>query len=170
HCRLSASPRVPGPSLRRAAPARARHLDEAEAVGPALRRVPRRRGGRGRHGGSRLQRLGTAGCLLAAGLRGAHAGHRYLFETRLTFERLRPGPKPFRPLLNGLEEGKAIRRSAIGTLMRKFRGGPGVYEGLFELLARFYRALADGAEHPVLLQQVREVNRLADALKPERSR
>ena len=89
-----------------------------------------------------------------------------LFETRLTFNRVRPGPKPLRPLLNGLEEGAAIRRSAIGTLMRKFTGGPGAYDGLFELLARSYRALQQGAPPPVSTQQVLEVNRLVEALKP----
>src|SRR5262249_57626053 len=58
-----------------------------------------------------------------------------LFETRLTFQQLRPGPKPLLALFNGLEEGKAVRRAAVGTLMRKFRGGPGSYEGLFELMS-----------------------------------
>jgi predicted dehydrogenase len=89
-----------------------------------------------------------------------------LFETRLTFDRLRPGPKPLRPLLNGIEEGGAVRRAAVATLMRKFTGGPGAYEGLFELLARSYRALADGSELPVTAEQVLEVNRLIEALKP----
>lgn len=89
-----------------------------------------------------------------------------LFETRLTFDRLRPGPKPLRPLLNGFEESVSVRRSAIGTLMRKFTGGPGAYEGLFELLARSYRALQDGSTPPVTRQQVLEVNRMVEALKP----
>jgi hypothetical protein len=89
-----------------------------------------------------------------------------LFEKRVTFDRVRPGPKPLQPLLNGLEEGKTIRRAAMGTLMRKFRGGPGAYEGLHDLLARTYRALADGSTLPVPPQQVLEVNRLVAALKP----
>jgi predicted dehydrogenase len=90
-----------------------------------------------------------------------------LFETRLTFDWMRPGPKPLRPLLNGLEEGKTIRRAAARTLLRKFSRGPGAYEGLFELLARSYRALADGSPLPVPPLQVLEVNRLVAALKPE---
>ena len=90
-----------------------------------------------------------------------------LFETRLTFDRVRAGtPRPLRPLLNGLEEGKAVRRAAVGTLMRKFKVGPGAYEGLYELLARAYRAFADGSELPVVPRQVLEVNRLVEALKP----
>jgi predicted dehydrogenase len=89
-----------------------------------------------------------------------------LFETRLTFDRLRPGPKPLRPLLNGIEEGGSIRRSAVATLMRKFTGGPGSYEGLFELVARSYGALEARSEPPVTQRQVLEVNRFIEALKP----
>jgi predicted dehydrogenase len=93
-----------------------------------------------------------------------------LFETRLTFDRVRPGPKPLRPFLNGLEEARRVRRASIGGLLRKFRGGPGVYEGLFELLGRTYRSLADGTTLPVLEQQVLEVNRLVAAVKPQGGR
>jgi predicted dehydrogenase len=89
-----------------------------------------------------------------------------LFETRLTTERVRSGAKPLQPLFNGLEEGSAIRKAARNTLMRKFRGGPGSYDGLFELLARTYRALADGTPPPLEAHQVLEVNRLVEALKP----
>jgi predicted dehydrogenase len=93
-----------------------------------------------------------------------------LFETRLTFDRVRPGPKPLRPLLNGLDESRAVGGAAVATLMRKFTGGPGAYEGLFELLGRSYRALAQRTELPVTLEQVVEVNRLVDALKPREGR
>jgi predicted dehydrogenase len=89
-----------------------------------------------------------------------------LFEKRFTTERLREGPKPLQPLRNGLDEGRAIRRAARATLWRKFRGGPGSYDGLYELLARTYRSLAAGEILPVTGQQVLEVNRLVDALKP----
>jgi len=91
-----------------------------------------------------------------------------LFEKRFTTERLRPGPKPLQPLRNGLEEGRAIRNAAVGTLWRKFRGGPGSYDGLYELLRRTYRALGTTEAMPVSAQQVLEVNRLVDALKPVR--
>jgi predicted dehydrogenase len=90
-----------------------------------------------------------------------------LFETRLTFDRLRGGPKPLQPLLNGLEEGKLVRRHALRTLLRKFGSGPGPYEGLFELLRRTYRALEEGSALPVSREQILEVNRLVAALKPE---
>jgi hypothetical protein len=89
-----------------------------------------------------------------------------LWETRLTFDRVRGGPKPLRPTLNGLEEGIAVSRATLRTLWRKFSGAPGPYEGLWELIARTYRALEQGAELPVSKQQVLAVNRLVAALKP----
>ena len=92
-----------------------------------------------------------------------------LFETRLTFDGPRNVPKPLRPFLSGLAEGKAIRRAAVATLLRKFKG-PGTYEGLWELLTRTYRALADGTGLPVTASDVVEVNRMVEALKPREQR
>src|SRR5271163_2605343 len=89
-----------------------------------------------------------------------------LFETRLTFDGPRDVPKPLRPFFSGLEEGKTIRRAALATLLRKFTG-PGAYEGLWELLARTYGALADGSALPVTASQVLDVNRMVEALKPK---
>jgi predicted dehydrogenase len=88
-----------------------------------------------------------------------------LFETRLTFDGPRNVPKPLRPFFSGLEEGKTIRRAALATLLRKFKG-PGAYEGLWELLARTYRSLADGSALPVTTNDVLAVNRMVEALKP----
>ena len=93
-----------------------------------------------------------------------------LFETRLTFDRVRSGPKPLRPLLNGLAEARGVRRAAIGGLVRKFTGGPGAYEGLWELLGRTYRALAVGSDLPVPTHHVLDVNRLVADLKPQGER
>jgi predicted dehydrogenase len=92
-----------------------------------------------------------------------------LFETRLTFDGPRNVPKPLRPFFSGLDEGKAIRRAALATLLRKFKG-PGAYEGLWELLARTYRALADGSAVPVTTNHVLEVNRMVEGLKPREQR
>ena len=89
-----------------------------------------------------------------------------LFETRLTFDGPRNVPKPLRPFFSGLDEGKTIRRAALATLLRKFKG-PGAYEGLWELLARTYRALADGSTLPITGIDVLEVNRTVEALKPK---
>jgi predicted dehydrogenase len=92
-----------------------------------------------------------------------------LFETRLTFDGPRNVPKPLRPFFSGLEEGKTIRRAALATLLRKF-SGPGAYEGLWQLLARTYRALATGSAPPVTAGHILEVNRLVEALKPKEQR
>jgi predicted dehydrogenase len=83
-----------------------------------------------------------------------------LFETRLSIRRLRGGPKPLRPLFNSLDEAKAVRRSAYGTLVRKLDGGPGSYEGLWALLAGTYKALGSGGAPPITPAQVVAVNRL----------
>lgn len=90
-----------------------------------------------------------------------------LFETRLTFDYVRPGPKPLSPFINGLEEGRAVSAAAVGSLLRKFRGGPGVYSGLWHLLRSTYESLANGSPLPVTAEQVLEVNRLVADLKPE---
>jgi predicted dehydrogenase len=92
-----------------------------------------------------------------------------LWETRLTFDGPRSVPKPLRPFFSGLEEGKTIRRAAVATLLRKFKG-PGVYEGLWDLLARTYRALGDGSAPPVTTKQVLEINQMVEALKPKEQR
>ena len=89
-----------------------------------------------------------------------------LFETRLTFDGPRNVPKPLRPFFSGLDEGKAIRRAALTTLLGKFKG-PGAYEGLWELIARTYRALADRSALPVTASHVLAVNRMVEALKPK---
>ena len=88
-----------------------------------------------------------------------------LFETRLTFDGPRNVPKPLRPFFSGLEEGTTIRRAALATLLRKFKG-PGAYEGLWELLARTYRALAEKSILPITATDVLEINRMIEALKP----
>lgn len=92
-----------------------------------------------------------------------------LFETRLTFERLRPGPRPLVPVLNGLDDARAVSGAAVGSLVRKFRGGPGAYAGLWRLLRLTYAALADGSALPVTMDRVLEVNRLIAALQPDRA-
>ncbi|HSZ88568.1 MAG TPA: Gfo/Idh/MocA family oxidoreductase [Acetobacteraceae bacterium] len=89
-----------------------------------------------------------------------------LFETRLTCERLRDGLKPLQPLKNGLEEGKAVRRAAMGTFLRKFKPGPATYDGMWHLLAGTYQALAQGTVLPVTPEDVLAVNRMVEALKP----
>jgi predicted dehydrogenase len=83
-----------------------------------------------------------------------------LFEPRLTINRLRSGPKPLMPLLNGLDESRDVRRGAVGGLWRKLSGGPGAYEGLWELLRQTYAALQENRPMPLLPQFIEDVNRL----------
>jgi hypothetical protein len=93
-----------------------------------------------------------------------------LFESRLTIDRVRNCAKPLIPLLNGLEEGKTTRRAAVKGLVRKLSGGPGAYEGLWNLLGRTYSALAAGSPLPVSMHQVEEVNRLVADMKHKENR
>lgn len=89
-----------------------------------------------------------------------------LFEPRLTLERPRSGPRPLTPLVNGLVEAAAVGRAAVGGLIRKLSGGPGAYEGLWELVGRTYRALEAGSPPPVTHAEIDDVNRLvADVVR-----
>ncbi|CCD95000.1 conserved hypothetical protein [Bradyrhizobium sp. ORS 375] len=88
-----------------------------------------------------------------------------LFETRLTFDGPRNVPKPLRPFFSGLDEGRDIRRAALSTLLRKFKG-PGAYEGLWACLSRTYQALATRAALPITIEDVLSVNRMVEAMKP----
>jgi predicted dehydrogenase len=91
-----------------------------------------------------------------------------LFESRLTIDRVRGGPKPLVSLRNGLGEARDVRRDAYASLWRKLSGGPGAYEGLWELLARTYQALGSRGKPPVSTRQITEVNRLvADLTRAE---
>jgi hypothetical protein len=87
-----------------------------------------------------------------------------LFEGRLTVDHVRSLPRPLIPLANGLREARAVRKAAISSLFRKLSGGPGAYEGLWELLTRIYLALDKKLPPPVLPGQIMEVNALLNAL------
>ena len=107
--RLPDAPGVAG--LRFVGPHRAARVVLVAAAGlrPAQRRVPgpgRRRAGHGRAGLQRPVRSPTpSGCGSYGERMQAEAN---LFETRLTVDRLRGGPKPLRPLLNGLREARDV--------------------------------------------------------------
>ena len=82
----------------------------------------------------------------------------------MTINRLRSGPKPLMPLFNGLAESRDVRRGAVGGLWRKLGGGPGAYEGLWELLRRTYAALHEHQPMPLVPQFIDDVNRLVGDL------
>jgi predicted dehydrogenase len=93
-----------------------------------------------------------------------------LFETSLTIDRVRGGPRPLRPLWNALERARAMRRDAVAGLIRKLSGGPGAYEGLWELLRRCYTSFAIDSRPPVSSDDLLAVNRLVAELQSEISR
>jgi predicted dehydrogenase len=90
-----------------------------------------------------------------------------LFEPRMTLERARAAPTPLLPVLNGLSEIAAVGRAAVGGLWGKLSGAPGVFAGLWELIAQTYDAIERGAPPPVTPADVRGVNRLVAGLTAE---
>jgi hypothetical protein len=50
--------------------------------------------------------------------------------------------------------------------MRKFKPGPGAYDGMWHLVAATYDALTRGGALPVPAEHVLAVNRMVEALKP----
>ncbi len=87
----------------------------------------------------------------------------HLFEPRFTAERVRGGG-PLMPILNARGVGKAEKKNARKAFFRKLGGGPGAYEGLWELLRRTYGAIAGEGESPVSREQIVEVNQLVSDL------
>ena len=94
----------------------------------------------------------------------------HLFEPRLTSERLRSTAKPLMPMINGLSRSWDELRSAFRSAWRKLEGGPGPYEGQWELLRRSYRALAEGGDAPIPIHQIEAVNQLVMELIPSEDR
>ena len=92
-----------------------------------------------------------------------------LFERRVTFNVCAVGPKPLPPLFNGLEEGKAICGAAAARCCASSEGDQAPTKACSSSSARTYRSFAQSAEPPVTTEQVLEVNRLVEALKPEGS-
>jgi predicted dehydrogenase len=87
-----------------------------------------------------------------------------LFEPRFLWERLR-GPKPLIAARNGLSLGFQSWSGAFKSVWRKLSGGPGSYDGLWELLRQTYESLKQpGASLPVCHSDIREVNALVHEL------
>ncbi len=83
-----------------------------------------------------------------------------LFETGCLTTTLMDGPKPLMPIRNMVRRGRAEWGNAARSLSRKLSGGPGPYEGLWELVRRFYDCLERRTDPPVSMQQIVDVNRL----------
>lgn len=93
-----------------------------------------------------------------------------LYEGRLALEALGGGPKPLARIFSAWRESRAIRRAAVGSLWRKLAGQPDTYEGLWELVRRFYQSLAAKTDPPVSLTQIEHVSRLVADLTREEFR
>ena len=87
-----------------------------------------------------------------------------LFEVGLVVERLRSGPSPLQPLLNALAAARGTAWMGVGGLLRKLSGGPGSYEGVWELVRLSYEAFRADAEPPVSREAIVAVNRLVAAM------
>lgn len=83
-----------------------------------------------------------------------------LFELGVVGTELLGGPKPLAPIRNMLRRGRAERWNAARSLVRKLGGGPGPYEGMWELIRRFYDGIQSAGEPPVSTQQILAVNAL----------
>jgi predicted dehydrogenase len=93
-----------------------------------------------------------------------------LWTPELKIERVRAMPRPLGTAVNSLVESYETAKSAFNGLWRKVSGGPGSYEGLWELLRRFYAAVASNGDPPVSTQTIAEVNALVwDVVEQERS-
>ena len=93
-----------------------------------------------------------------------------MYEPLLTIERSQGAPRPLMSVLNGRAVAKAHRRAAWGGLWRKLSGRPMTYEGLWEVLARFYRAVDGDAPSPVPMRQIESVHALVKALTSEENK
>jgi predicted dehydrogenase len=92
-----------------------------------------------------------------------------LWTPKMTVERVRAMPRPLVTAINSLAESYAEAASAFNGLWTKVAGGPGSYEGLWELLRRFYAAATGHGDPPVPRQTIGEVNALVwDIIDQER--
>ena len=167
--RLPAPPGVAGVPLRWSAPDRPDSLDQAQALAPAVRRVPRR-GGRGAWDcGPWLQLQLAAGRLLAAGLRGANAGHRQPVRDAAHLRRPSRRAQAAAPLLQRPGGGEDHPARRAGDAAAQVQGPRGIRRALGASRPHL-RALADGSALPVTASHVLEVNRMVEALKPKEQR
>jgi predicted dehydrogenase len=81
---------------------------------------------------------------------------------RLIVRRARAGEQAIATLVDGVAEARSLLSSVVAGFWRKL-GGRSRYDGLAELIARTYQALASGASPPVSPGEIDEVARLVDA-------
>lgn len=88
-----------------------------------------------------------------------------VFEPGVVLERERSSlSRPLVPVMNGMEQSWTLGSSALKSFWGKLNGGPGSYEGLWELVRRTYQALDAGQPPPVSAEQILQVHRLVTKL------
>ena len=87
-----------------------------------------------------------------------------LFEGSLLLQRRWPGASALTPLMNGLAGGWSRGAGALRSLAAKLAGRPEGYEGLQELVRRFYAALRAGGPPPIGVEQIDDVFRIVEDL------
>jgi predicted dehydrogenase len=99
------------------------------------------------------------------GTRGSATAH--LFEPRFSFELYQDSAKPIMPMRNCFRVARQSFSGGCRSLMRKLSGGPGSYDGLWELIRQTYSGLAGKQPMPIEHAQIREVNRWVQAILSE---
>jgi len=87
-----------------------------------------------------------------------------LFGTHLSIERVRTCSRPVEALVNDLRASRDAAAAAASGVVGKLSGGPGSYTGLWTVIERTYRALAEGVDGPVAPADIRAVNGLVAEL------
>jgi predicted dehydrogenase len=87
-----------------------------------------------------------------------------LFEPpRLIFKRLRAGEPALMTLIDGVVESRDVLADTVASFWQKL-AGRGQSDGLPEVIARTYRALASRQPQPISLQDIDESVRLVESL------
>lgn len=84
-----------------------------------------------------------------------------LFEPLFVLRRPRSGPRPLTPLINLTTGAGSLLAGGAGGLLRKLKGDPGSYEGLWRLVELSYAAWAGGSPPPLAERDILAVNELA---------
>jgi predicted dehydrogenase len=91
-----------------------------------------------------------------------------LFEGICWLDHWREGPRPLTPVFNGFTTAWSAGIGALVSMGRKIGAQPGAYEGLWELIRRFYDGLEHGGTPPVSMNQIDQVQCLvADLGSPD---
>ncbi len=80
---------------------------------------------------------------------------------RLTVRRLRNGEPAVASLIDGIAESRDVLLGTVAGFWRKL-GGTSNYDGLRELIAQTYHALASHGSPPIALTEIDEVARIVD--------